>query len=87
MAWLRASSLHRRSGEPVETQPGRKAETDRVCEGISEGFRLAESERVAPVGEGRLLFARLPSSFFAGMSPHPLLGNAFPHQVQLSPIL
>jgi hypothetical protein len=35
---------------PVETQPGRKAETDRVSEGISEGFHLAESERVAPGG-------------------------------------
>src|ERR1700716_3922102 len=35
---------------PTETLPGRKAETDRVCEGISEGFRLAESVRVAPRG-------------------------------------
>jgi hypothetical protein len=35
---------------PTETLPGRKAETDRVCEGISEGFRLAESGRVAPRG-------------------------------------
>jgi len=31
---------------PIETQPGRKAETDRVRDGISEGFRPAESERV-----------------------------------------
>mgnify|MGYP001607757944 CR=1 FL=1 len=36
---------------PIETQPGRKAETDRVREGISEGFRLAESDKVAPGGE------------------------------------
>lgn len=35
---------------PVETVPGRKAETDRVREGISEGFRPAQSERVAPRG-------------------------------------
>jgi hypothetical protein len=46
---------------PIETQPGRKAETDRVREGISEGFRLAESDRVAPGGEARPLSAR-PSS-------------------------
>ena len=30
--------------------PGRKAETDRVCEGISEGFRPAQSGGVAPRG-------------------------------------
>src|SRR4051812_19789832 len=35
---------------PTETLPGRKAGTDRVCERISEGFRLAESGRVAPRG-------------------------------------
>jgi len=35
---------------PIETLPGRKAETDRVCEGISEGFRLAKSERAVPGG-------------------------------------
>lgn len=36
---------------PIETQPGRKAGTDRVFEGIPEGFHPAESERVAPGGE------------------------------------
>ena len=35
---------------PTETRPGRKAETDRVREGISEGFRQAKSEGVAPRG-------------------------------------
>ena len=44
------SGLRRRSGEPTETLPGRKAETDRVCEGISEGFHLAKTRRVAPRG-------------------------------------
>src|SRR5439155_1015324 len=34
----------------TETLPGWKAKTDRVFEGISEGFRLAESGRVAPGG-------------------------------------
>ena len=34
----------------AETVPGRKAETDRVREGISEGFRPAQSGRVAPRG-------------------------------------
>jgi hypothetical protein len=43
---------------PAETQPGRKAETDRVREGISEGVHPAESGRVAP-GDGEAqLFAR-----------------------------
>ena len=35
---------------PAETVPGRKTETDRVPEGISEGFRPAESVGVAPRG-------------------------------------
>ena len=35
---------------PVETVPGRKTETDRVPEGISEGFRPAQSGGVAPRG-------------------------------------
>ena len=35
---------------PTETEPGRKAETDRVFEGISEGFPLVQSGRVAPRG-------------------------------------
>jgi hypothetical protein len=34
----------------TETLPGRKTETDRVFEGISEGCRPAESGRVAPRG-------------------------------------
>jgi hypothetical protein len=36
--------------EPTETLPGGKAETDRVFEGISEGFHLAESGRIIPGG-------------------------------------
>lgn len=35
---------------PTETVPGRKTETDRVPEGISEGFRPAQSGGVAPRG-------------------------------------
>jgi len=35
---------------PAEVPPGRNAETDRVREGISEGFRLAETGRVVPGG-------------------------------------
>jgi hypothetical protein len=35
---------------PTETLPGGKAETDRVFEGISEGFHLAESGRIIPGG-------------------------------------
>src|SRR5881409_76335 len=46
------SGLHRRSGEPTEAPLRRKAETDRVREGISEGFRSVEPGRVAPGGEG-----------------------------------
>ena len=44
------SEFGRRSGAPTEARAGRKAETDRVCEGISEGFRRPEPERVAPRG-------------------------------------
>ncbi len=48
---------------PVEIQPGRKAETDRVREGISEGFHPAESERVAPGDEDAIaLVGRLTTS-------------------------
>ena len=32
--------------EPTESLPGRKVETNRGCEGISEGFRLVEPEWV-----------------------------------------
>ena len=35
---------------PTEARPRRKAETDQVFEGISEGFRSAEPGRVAPRG-------------------------------------
>ncbi len=42
--------LIRRTVRPTETLPGWKAETDRVFEGISEGFRLAGSGRVASGG-------------------------------------
>ena len=44
-----AATLPKERG-PVETVPGRKAETDRVREGISEGFHPAQSGRVAPRG-------------------------------------
>jgi len=37
---------------PVEASLIRKAETDRVCEGISECFHSAKPERVAPGGVG-----------------------------------
>ena len=46
------SARRRRSGVPTETLQGRKAETDRVREGISEGFRSVEPGRVAPGGAG-----------------------------------
>jgi hypothetical protein len=39
---------------PAEAQPRRKAETDRVFEGISEGFHSAEPGRVAPRGTGAI---------------------------------
>ena len=42
------NAFRRRNGVPIETLPGRKAETD--CKGISEGFRLAKSERAVPGG-------------------------------------
>lgn len=38
---------------PTEFLPGKNAETDRTCGGISEGFHLAEARRVAPRG-GRM---------------------------------
>jgi hypothetical protein len=44
---------------PIETLPGRKAETD--CKGISEGFRLAKSERAVPGGDGAQGYATPPS--------------------------
>jgi hypothetical protein len=40
----------RGSRDPPSISPGWKAETDRVREGISEGFRLAESRRVVSGG-------------------------------------
>ena len=36
---------------PTEVSAGRKAETDQVFEGISEGFHLPESGRVGPRGK------------------------------------
>jgi len=36
--------------EPAETLPGRKTDTDRVCEKTSEGFRLAETGRAGQRG-------------------------------------
>lgn len=38
--------------ELVETRLRRKAETDRVREGMSEGCRAVDPERVAPGGAG-----------------------------------
>jgi len=52
---------------PFEALLRRKAETDRVREGISEGFRLAEPEWVAPGG------ARAVES-----QPRPPLSLPFP---------
>ena len=46
--WLLATLPKERG--PGETVPGRKAETDRVRERISEGFRPAQPGRVAPRG-------------------------------------
>jgi hypothetical protein len=53
----------RRNGVPIETLPGRKAETD--CKGISEGFRLAKSERAVPGGVGAKGYATPPSGLSA----------------------
>ena len=44
------SGIGREERGPIETRSGRNAETDRVREGISEGFHQDESERVAPQG-------------------------------------
>ena len=46
---------------PTETQPGRKTETDRVFEEISEGSRLAESGGAAPRGVGATSCCQAPS--------------------------
>jgi hypothetical protein len=68
---------------PIETQLGRKAETDRVREGISEGFRLAESDRVALGGEDATALCQA-LFFLAGPSPHPLPELISPHRTHLS---
>ena len=47
---------------PTETVPGRNAETDRVPEGISEGFHPEQSGRGAPRGREPM----------AGRGVHPL---------------
>jgi len=47
---MAVSGIRRRSGVPTEALPGRKTETDRVFEGISEGFPLAKAGRVASGG-------------------------------------
>ena len=52
MSELGATSSEERG--PVEVLLRRKAETDRVRKGISEGCRSAEPERVAPGGGKRL---------------------------------
>jgi hypothetical protein len=62
---------------PIETQPGRKAETDRVREGISEGFRLAESDRVAPGGEDATALCQA-FSFSCGSLPASHAGINLP---------
>ena len=59
---------------PIETLPGRKAETDRVPEEISEGFRLAKSERAVPGGAGVKGYATPPLCIEDWLSPvQPLL--------------
>jgi hypothetical protein len=52
---------------PIEARPGGNTETDRVREGISEGFPQAEFERVAP----RSIEAS------SGMAPTSLLHTPF----------
>jgi hypothetical protein len=47
--WGSARTLPEERG-PIEAQLRRKAETDRVREGISEGCRSVEPDRVAPGG-------------------------------------
>ena len=59
---------------PVEIQPGRKAETDRVFEGISEGFRLADSARVAPRGADAITLGQAHPSR-PQFSPYSLSGQ------------
>ena len=49
--WQEAERTSPDERGPAEPLPGRNAETDRVCEGISEGCRPAETGRVAPRGE------------------------------------
>jgi hypothetical protein len=71
---------------PTETVPGRKAETDRVCEGISEGFHPAQSGRVAP--KGREPNGRQGSAAFSEDSGKPigsLLDFALPCQPSMKP--
>ena len=48
--WRARSERCRRSGAPTEALSRRKAETDRVFEGISEGFRSAKRGWVTPGG-------------------------------------
>lgn len=48
----------------IETVPGRKAETDSVCYGISEGFHLAQSGRAVAGGAGAKGSAPLGSDLF-----------------------
>ena len=47
---MAVSGIRRRSEVSAEALPGRKAETDRVREGISEGFHPAEPGGIAPGG-------------------------------------
>ena len=68
---LGAASLER---GPVEALLRRKAETDRVCEGISEGCRSAEPERVAR-GGGKQLSSDIPPF---PSPPHPIAAQPVP---------
>ena len=44
------ATLPKEERGPTEAVPGRSAETERVREGTSNGFRSAQSRRVAPRG-------------------------------------
>jgi len=71
VGWHALSGISRRNGAPIETLPGRKAETDRVREGISEGFRPAKSERAVPGGVEAEGHATPPPSYSGRFMPTP----------------
>jgi len=71
VGWYALSGIRRRNGVPIETLPGRKAETDRVREGISEGFRLGKSERAVPGGVEAEGHTTPPPSYSGRIMPTP----------------